>query len=360
MISRAKPKVFGTGLIALDLVLGAEAKTPVRSWAGGTCGNVLAILAYFGWDAFPIARLNGDPASERVRADLAHWGVQLDFASCEPTVHTPIIVQQIRRGRDGKPRHRFSWSCPKCGEWLPPFKAVTKASVLDVAPAIENASVFFFDRLSRAALSLATEAAQAGAVVVFEPSAKGDSKLMAEALSIAHIVKYADQRLAELVAPATGLNVLVEIQTLGEKGLRYRHRLTDVQSDWRALDAITAPRLADSCGSGDWLTAGVLSKIAGGGLAGLRKLGPNVLESALRYGQALAAWNCGFEGARGSMYAASREKLDEAIAALLSGRFDHPNDPTHNQDITSIVDCPACSRSNAAREHPNTTRAAVA
>ena len=108
----AKPKVFGTGLIALDLVLGLNPLSPVRSWAGGTCGNVLSILAYLGWDAFPIARMNGDAASERVKADLAHWGVHLDFANCGPAAHTPIIIQEIRRGRDGKLRHRFALVLP--------------------------------------------------------------------------------------------------------------------------------------------------------------------------------------------------------------------------------------------------------
>ena len=84
-----KPKAFGVGLIALDLVMGADPDSPVGSWAGGTCGNVLSILAYLGWDAFPIARMNGDPASERVRADMVHWGVRLDFSNCAPTSHTP-------------------------------------------------------------------------------------------------------------------------------------------------------------------------------------------------------------------------------------------------------------------------------
>ena len=39
-----KPRAFGVGLIALDLVMGADPESPVRSWAGGTCGNVLSIL----------------------------------------------------------------------------------------------------------------------------------------------------------------------------------------------------------------------------------------------------------------------------------------------------------------------------
>src|SRR4051812_28444579 len=176
-----RPKVFGAGLIALDLVISMNPVSPVRSWTGGTCGNVLSILAYLGWDAYPIARLNGDPASERVRADMARWGVRLDFSNCTPTSHTPIIIQEIRRGRDGSPKHRFSWSCPRCGQRLPRFKAVTVDAIEDVAPALPGTSAFFFDRLSRAALTLAARASAKGAVVVFEPSGKADVKLFAEA-----------------------------------------------------------------------------------------------------------------------------------------------------------------------------------
>ena len=76
------PKVFGAGLIALDVVIGATPEAPVRSYAGGTCGNVLAILAFLGWEAYPIARLNADVASERVRSDLSRWGVHLNHATC--------------------------------------------------------------------------------------------------------------------------------------------------------------------------------------------------------------------------------------------------------------------------------------
>ena len=164
-----RPKIFGTGLIALDLVIGLDSEAPVHSWAGGTCGNVLTIMRYLGWDAYPIARMNGDPASERVRADMAKWGVKLDFANCAPTGHTPIIIQQIKRARDGSPTHRFLWTCPHCGKRLPSYRPVTQHAVEDITLALPGSAVFFMDRLSRAALTLAAEAAQNGAVVLFEP-----------------------------------------------------------------------------------------------------------------------------------------------------------------------------------------------
>lgn len=343
MSSVAKPRIFGTGLIALDLVLGVDPKSPVRSWAGGTCGNVLSILAYLGWEAFPIARMNGDPASTRVRADLARWGVHLEYASCAPTAHTPIIIQQIKRGRDGKPKHRFSWSCPKCGQWLPAFKPVTTGAVDTIAPAMKSVSVFFLDRLSRAALLLAKQAADQGAVVVFEPSNRGTDKLMAEAISIAHIVKYASQRLERVDGLMTNESAtIVEVQTLGEQGLKYRHRFGGSPSDWVRLSAITAPRLVDSCGAGDWSTAGLLAKAAAGGLAGLRNGGAQGIRNALRYGQALAAWNCGFEGARGGMYAVTRNAFDTQIEALLAGQFNPHIDVVSGPRSGSFVACPAC------------------
>ena len=117
MTTITRPKVFGTGLIALDLVVGPDPETPVRSWAGGTCGNVLSILAYLGWDAYPVARMKDDVAFDRVRSDMKRWGVCLDWADCAPTTHTPMIVQEIRRRRNGRTDHRFSWSCPRCGKW---------------------------------------------------------------------------------------------------------------------------------------------------------------------------------------------------------------------------------------------------
>lgn len=344
MIPVAPPKVFGAGLIALDLVISAQPSAPVRSWAGGTCGNVLSILAFLGWDAYPIGRMGDDAASARVRSDMARWRVHLDWAACAPASDTPIIVQQIRRGRDGRPNHRFSWACPRCGRWLPSFKAVTANAADAIKPALASAAVFFMDRLSRATLALASEAAARGAVVVYEPSGKATDRQTAEAVALAHIVKYADGRLASVSGVmAEGAATLVEVQTLGERGLRFRQRLRGAVSDWTHMDAIPAPRLADTCGSGDWCTAGLIARTAGSGRAGLERASTSDVRAALRYGQALAAWNCGFEGARGGMYAVAREDFETQITSLLDGRWvDIPQLAESELYFAHTIDCPAC------------------
>lgn len=344
MTGDTQPGIFGTGLIALDLVIGADPETPVRCWAGGTCGNVLSILAWLGWDAYPVARMGEDAASERVRADMARWGVHFDWSACAPATPTPIVVQEIRRGQDGRPRHRFSWSCPRCGEWLPPFRAITVSAVERIKPALARASVFFLDRLSRASLTLAAEASSHGAVIVFEPSSKATDKLMSEGFALAHVVKYADDRLAGFHgAMDEGLAPLLEVRTLGERGLSYRHRLRRGVSDWMHLEAVSAPRLADACGSGDWCTAGFIAKAAVDGQKGLHRAGASGVRAALRYGQALAAWNCCFEGARGGMYAVTRDAFETQIADLQSGRLEAIDEEPDGGKSTQVVTCPACS-----------------
>lgn len=336
-MSGGVPRVLGAGLVALDLVVSPDAHVPIQAWAGGTCGNVLAILAWHGWDALPIARMNGDSASERVRSDLERFGVNMSLADCAPVTNTPIVVQEIRRNRSGAATHRFSWACLQCGGWLPSFKPVTRDVVERVQPFIADSSAFFFDRVSRGTLELAREAATAGAVVMFEPSGRGDDKMFNEALELAHIVKYADQRMANLTDEGPSENRVLEIQTLGAEGLRFRMPQRKRADGWRLMKAAPAETVVDACGSGDWCSAGLLSHVASNGVDGLRGLTVKAATDALRYGQELAAWNCGFEGARGGMYQDVDMRFVPRIGHLASIR------PGRGEPTTSpLIQCPKC------------------
>ena len=337
------PIAFGAGLIALDLIVRAESSSSFRAHAGGTCGNVLTALAYLGWDCYPIARLGDDAASQVVRADLSRWGVQLDHASCTPSAHTPIIVQQIKRKRDGTPAHSFSWSCPRCGKRLPSFQPVTRAVVEAIAPDLQRAKVFFMDRLSRGILDLASLAAKSGALVMYEPSGGADPRLLKEAITLSHVVKYAKTRLTQVEGLwSRGTATMIEIQTLGDRGLRYRQKLGDKRSGWLTLPAVGAPRLVDTCGSGDWCSAGFLAETFRVQPVGFQNLKPAQLMQALQYGQALAAWNCGFEGARGGMYASTKSAFEKQIAKLIAGDLPAlPASTTTSVEIEHLA-CPAC------------------
>jgi sugar/nucleoside kinase (ribokinase family) len=315
----SRPVIVGTGLVALDVVIADNVTTDPILCAGGTCGNVLTALAFMGWQSYPIARLRSDAASKRIVEDLVSWGVQLDFVSLSETGSTPVVVQHIRQNREGERSHSFSRKCPACGAWLPWYKAVRAANVPELATRLPKANVFYFDRTSRGAISLAQNARNDGAVVVFEPSSESDPALLKDALAAAHIVKVASDRTEGNEALLDARTPLLVIQTMGADGLRFAHRPTRGRRIWRNLSSFRVNALRDSAGAGDWCTAGIISSL---GLLGPEKLAQASVtdcEAALKRGQAMAAWTCRFDGARGGMYVSSKEDFDQAISGILKG-----------------------------------------
>lgn len=318
--SRTKPSVVGTGLIALDVVLTGNSLEARRLWAGGTCGNVLTILSYLGWRAFPVSRLNGDSASELLQQDLKKWGVCLSFAKLKPATSTPIVVERIHRTSHGEAFHRFTWICPNCGAWMPNYMAVRASAAKSIADRIKSPKIFFLDRVSRGALILATACSEKGAVVVFEPSCAGEPRLVREALEICHVLKYSHEHKKYLNEVYAAANPLLEVETLGQQGLRYRSRVSSCKTKgWQRLKAYEVSQFKDAAGAGDWCTAGIIHQIGRHGLAGLQKLADNELKDVLRFGQTLAAWNCRFEGARGGMYAVDRKTFRHDIELIMAG-----------------------------------------
>ncbi|MCI0465055.1 MAG: carbohydrate kinase family protein [Gemmataceae bacterium] len=316
------PRVLGTGLVALDAVIPYGTGTLSQLRAGGTCGNVLAILSYLGWQSYPVARLKDDAASRHLRDDLDRWSVCLDFVSVNPEGSTPVFVHRIGRTEAGEAIHSFTRRCPGCGSLLPGYKAPTASAIEQMLPMIPQPEVFFFDRASRGSLMLAKHCAAQGALVMFEPSGAGEPHLFREAVQASHALKYSHERLGEAEELLSDCAVLLQIETLGKDGLRYRSRLRSAHSNgWRVLRALPAEWVQDTSGAGDWCTAGILHRLGQRGFAGFLTVGRDELAEAFRFGQALSAWNCGFEGARGGMYRLTRQEFSEEVRAIYaSGR----------------------------------------
>jgi fructokinase len=316
----SKPVVIGTGLVALDVVIADNVTTDPKLCAGGTCGNVLTALSYLGWDSYPIARLRSDAASKRVVEDLRCWGVKLDFLSLSDSGSTPVVVQHIRKNRDGEQSHSFSRKCPACGAWLPWYKPVRAASVPELATRLPKANVFYFDRTSRAAVTLAQNAREAGAMVIFEPSSESEPSLLVDALATAHVVKVASDRIDGNEALRRAKSPFLVIETLGVNGLRFSHSKGVGRGVWRKISAFAVDAVRDSAGAGDWCTAGIISSLGLLGPDGLMKANLSDLIAALTLGQAMAAWACRFEGARGGMYQSTKKGFNQAVQAILKGK----------------------------------------
>ena len=187
--------------------------------------------------------------------------------------------------------------------------------------------MFFFDRVSPASIQAASQFASEGSIVFFEPSGVGDPRLFQKAAEVAHVIKYSHQRVREMAELPSRPDPLLEIETLGDEGLRYKASSGSRMSRWKTLPSLPAPSMKDTAGAGDWCSAGIISMLGATGLKGFENVSAAQLEAGLRYGQALAAWACGFEGPRGGMYETSKGALEKTVQGILEGIT--PEAPRH-------------------------------
>ena len=306
-----RPLIVGTGLVALDVIVD-ETSNRVDVRAGGTCGNVLTILSYLGWRSVPLARFQRDDAYAVLVADLRRWGVDTHHLELGTPTPTPVIVELL-----DTQRHRFLLVCPQCGVHLPSHRAITLNDVDSLPDRIRDPNVFFFDRVSPAAIALAEQTHTNGGIVVCEPSSIGDERLLRRALAVTDILKISAERVAaRAIADASAVPLVIE--TLGAGGVRY----SAFGSAWTSLGAFPATSLRDSAGAGDWCTAGVLYRLASlGALRRERFRDATTLYDAISFGQALGAWTCAFVGPRGGMYEHTRDDFWSSVKKLLNRRI---------------------------------------
>ncbi len=340
--STAQPIVVGTGLVALDVVFSGNRIEPLGRWAGGTCGNVLAILSWLGWSAWPIARLKSGTEASTIRKDLKQWDVNPDFLIEEASGSTPVILQYIQENEAGETSHRFKMRCPVCGNRLPGFRPITRTTASELMERLPKADVFYFDRVSSGILDLVAHYSENGALIFFEPSGMGDARHFERAIELAHVVKFSEDRISssQIRFPDTYPSLYIETQ--GEQGLRYRCRFEHYRKrDWQPVRAFGQSRIRDAAGAGDWCASGLIHLVGAGGVEKFKRTRKSDLSSAIQTGQAMSAWNCRFEGARGGMYTVSNEVF---VAAIDQIRLAGVDDLAQEQHKTSqAVDPFSCS-----------------
>jgi fructokinase len=307
------PKIAGIGLIALDVVVDDDSDEVLGEWAGGSTGNLMAILGFLGWDASPIARLDEGEASAVIKGDLKRWSVNQKWLSLEPTAEAAVYIERFRQDRDGAVYHRFERFCPECGARLPGYRAVTISALEGLMEEIIECDVLFIDRPSPGAVVAARHAREAGKLVVFEPSARGERRQLEALAQVADIVKYSSDRLTDedrgVIAEA---DPAVEIETLGSEGLRFRTR-----AKWHKLPAPSVDA-RDTAGAGDWTTAGILHELRGD--LTRSALTADRMRAVLRLAQAFGAVSCRYPGARGAMEHLSAKRILEVTRQLSQRR----------------------------------------
>lgn len=300
-----KPIVVGAGLVALDVVIGANPQTPTQFLAGGSCGNVLTILSYLGWTAFPVARLSNNMAAQLLSEDLEKWDVREDLMSFTGDGSTPIIIHRILKDVKGTPKHRFEFRNPEDGSYLPSYKPCLAKAVPELVTKTEIPLVYFFDRINRSSIDLAKFYKSQNTFIVFEPSNAKEEKAFRECVANSDVVKFSSDRIADYDQIFPVCTTKLEIQTLGTGGLKYR---CQDEEHWTSIEGFTIDNVVDAAGAGDWCTAGMIWHLYRH-LGNFDNITKDQINSALKFAQVLSALNCTFEGARGLMYNVGRTEL---------------------------------------------------
>ncbi len=308
-----RPICVGIGLVALDVLFNGKPNLPIGFYAGGSCGNVMTILSFLGWETFPIARLRNNEAGNILLRDLETFGVNNTLITLKEDGSTPIIIHRVLKDKEGNPKHRFEFRDPDTGAYLPSYKPVLSACVDSIIENKPRSNVFYLDRVNRASIDMAKKSKNQKSFIFFEPSSYKDDKIHRECLSYADIVKFASDRITNYQELFPVCERELEIMTMGDKGLVYRLRN---QKNWTSVPAFEISTLVDAAGSGDWCTSGIIYQLFDQTIDS--KLDVGKVENALKFGQTLAALNCCFMGARGIMYAMTKPIFWESINNVFS------------------------------------------
>lgn len=298
--------VAGTGFTVLDRVY-ADGDLADEA-LGGSCGNILVSLAMLRRHVAPVLALGDDDAGERLVHEFAQAGATIRYIARRSDLRSPVLTQELDTVSG---QHEFSFVCPETQKDLPRFQPISKAELASARLMLTHCSVFYADRLSANILEAMRTASSAGAIIFFEPSDIEDGKLFEEALRLATILKYSEDRLGKRLADR--LTDCVRIVTHGAAGLEVRD--ADV-AIW--CEAIDAPEVLDTCGSGDMVSVGVIDWMLTNsfGTACLRVA--DLLEGIVA-GQRLAAENCAYAGARGLFKKRGAQYVREILSIRSSG-----------------------------------------
>lgn len=316
-ILKNKPVCVGTGLVALDVILNGTPATPAKLCVGGSCGNILSILSFLGWDSMPIARLSKSTATKNMLKDFKSFNVKTDLLTKTNDGSTPIIIHRILKDKNGNPKHRFEFRVPGTNTWLPSYKPVLASDIDSITNRQGDAKVFYFDRVSRGSIDLAKYYKSKGALIIFEPSSYKEEKQFIECLQVADVIKFSSERIPNYSQIYPLPIAALEIETLGNEGLQYRLK-SDNKKGWKKIAPFELSNIIDAAGAGDWCTAGIINELGQEGIKSLETADKLVIENALIIGQALGALNCTFDGARGIMYNMDYNTLNEIIPKVIS------------------------------------------
>ena len=265
-----KKTIIGSGIYNLDTIVVRDypewprlrpfTDNVVLEEVGGTCGNVMCILSWLGWEARPLACLDDSPEGLKITEDLRRYGCDCRYVTNTPGGGTTRLRCTHKKTADGE--HVMSVRAGSPGGSRFPKRHFLRAR--DEAPAFletleEAPAVFFFDDPAAGNRLIAKELHKRGSLVYFEPS-KVVSNADLEAVAISNLIKFSDENVPD-VSFVDAYKDKVFIQSMGAKGARFKFK----GEPWAMIEDATNESVVDTEGAGDWLSSEFINAIIGAG-----------------------------------------------------------------------------------------------
>ena len=289
---------LGAGTFPLDNLQekkGKDVKT-IYQHVGGTCGNVMSILAWMGWHTLPAARLDDSEAGLLIKADLESYGCDTRLVSNTPDGGTTILDIIHKTGRDGEPKTAYMAHSPRGGRFVNHrFWTLKQAQAL-FDSLEEMPDVFFFDRCAPGNILLAQLFHERGVLVYYEPNEPVDRNFL-RAVAASDIVKFSNEKHPD-VSFTEGFTDKIFIQTLNEKGLRFKLRA----EGWITIPPEHNPHAVDGEGAGDWTTSAFINEMGHHHMLTFDRIHQPNVTHCLQEAQRMASMSVSYIGAKGLIH----------------------------------------------------------
>lgn len=289
---------LGAGTFPLDNLqekTGKDIKT-IYQHVGGTCGNVMSILAWMGWHTLPAARLDNSETGLLIKADLESYGCDTRLVSNTPDGGTTILDIIHKTGRDGKPKTAYMAHSPRGGRFVNHrFWTLKQAQAL-FDSLEEMPDVFFFDRCAPGNILLAQLFHERGVLVYYEPNEPVDRNFL-RAVATSDIVKFSNEKHPD-VSFTEGFTDKLFIQTLNEKGLRFKLRA----EGWMTIPPEHNPHAVDGEGAGDWTTSTFINELGHHHMLTFDRIHQPNVTHCLEEAQRVASMSVSYLGAKGLIH----------------------------------------------------------
>lgn len=289
---------LGAGTFPLDNLQeknGKDVKT-IYQHVGGTCGNVMSILAWMGWHTLPAARLDDSEAGLLIKADLESYGCDTRLVSNTPDGGTTILDIIHKTDRDGKPKTAYMAHSPRGGRFVNHrFWTMKQAQELFDSQE-EMPDVFFFDRCAPGNILLAQLFHERGVLVYYEPNEPVDRNFL-RAVATSDIVKFSNEKHPD-VSFTEGFTDKLFIQTLNEKGLRFKLRA----EGWMTIPPEHNPHAMDGEGAGDWTTSTFINELGHHHMLTFDRIHQPNVTHCLEEAQRVASMSVSYLGAKGLIH----------------------------------------------------------